>query len=56
MDTKYDRLIKLLLDNWLIAIIVLIAVILMAVPQVRDGIRVLFSLFKHKKEFVSEYS
>lgn len=56
MDTKYDRLIKLLLDNWLIAIIVLIAVILMAVPQVRDGIRVLFSLFKHKKEFVSEYA
>lgn len=56
MDTKYDRLIKLLLDNWLIAIIVLIAVILMAVPQVRDGIRVLFSLFKHKKDFVSEYA
>lgn len=56
METKYDRLISQLLDNWVIAIIVIIAVILMAVPKVRDGIRAFFSLFKRKKEFVSEYA
>lgn len=56
MDTKYDKLTNQLLDDWVIVIIVLIAVILIAVPQVIDGIRALFSLFKHKKEFVSEYA
>lgn len=56
MDTKYDYIIKLLLDNWLIAIIVIVAIILMAIPQVRDGLKTLVSLFNRKKEFVSEYA
>lgn len=56
METKYDKLINLLLDNWVIAAFVLISVILIAIPQVRDGIKMLFSLFKRKKEFVSEYA
>ena len=56
METTYDKLINLLLDNWVIAVLVLISVILIAIPQVRDGIKMLFSLFKRKKEFVSEYA
>jgi len=56
METKYDKLISLLLDNWAIAVFVLISVILIAIPQVRDGIKMIFSLFKRKKEFVSEYA
>jgi len=56
MNTKYDYLVNLLLDNWIIAIIVLVAVVLIAIPQVRDGIKTLLSLFKGKKKFVSEYA
>lgn len=56
METTYDKLINLLLDNWVIAVLVLISVILIAIPQVRDGINMLFSMFKRKKEFVSEYA
>ena len=72
METTYDKLINLLLDNWVIAVLVLISVILIAIPQIRDGIKMLFSiartsalglpikmlfsLFKRKKEFVSEYA
>lgn len=56
METTYDKLINLLLDNWVIAFLVLISVILIAIPQVRDGIKMLFSLFKRKKEFVSDYA
>lgn len=56
METKYDYIVNLLLDNWIIAIIVIVAVVLMAIPQVRDGIKSLSSLFNWKKEFVSEYA
>ena len=56
MKTKYDYLVDILLNNWTIAIVVLIAVVLMAIPQVRDGIKMLLSLFKGKKDFVSEYA
>lgn len=56
METKYDYIVNQLLDNWIIALIVVAAVVLMAIPQVRDGIKTLFSLFKGKKEFVSEYA
>lgn len=56
MATTYDKLTNLLLDNWVIAVLVLISVILIAIPQVRDGIKMLCSLFVRKKEFVSEYA
>lgn len=56
METKYDYIVKMLLDNWIIAIIVIVAIILMAIPQVRDGLKTLISFFKRKKEFVSEYA
>lgn len=56
METKYDYLVDFLLSNWGISVIVLIAVVIMAIPQLRDGIKCVFSLFKCKKEFVSEYA
>lgn len=56
MDTKYDYIVKMLLDNWIIAVIVIVAIILIAIPQVRDGLKTLISLFKRKKELVSEYA
>lgn len=56
METKYDSLVNLLLNNWFVALIVLVAVVLIAIPKIRDGIKTLFSLFKGKKEFVSEYA
>ena len=56
METKYDYIVNLLLNNWIVAIIVIITVVLIAIPQVRDGIKTIYSLFKRKKEFVSEYA
>lgn len=56
METKYDHMINQLLDYWIVAIIVLVAVVLIAIPQVRDGVKTLLSLFNGKKEFVSEYA
>ena len=56
METKYDYIVNILLDNWFIAIIAIFAVVLTAIPQVRDGIKTLYSLFKRKKEFVSKYA
>jgi hypothetical protein len=56
METKYDYIVNLLLNNWIVAIIVIITVVLIAIPQVRDGIKTICSLFKRKKEFVSEYA
>lgn len=56
METKYDIIIDYLLNNWIIAILVIVATILIAMPQVRDGIKMLFSLFKCKNEFVIEYA
>ena len=56
METRYDYLVNVLLNNWIIAIIVIVAIVLMAIPQVRDGIKVLTSFINRKKEFVSEYA
>ena len=56
METKYDYIVNLLLDNWIIAIIVIVALVLMTMPQVRDGIKTLTFLFHRKKEFISEYA
>lgn len=56
MDTKYDYVVNLLMDNWIVAIIVIVATVIMAIPQVKDGVKTLTSLFHRKKEFVSEYA
>ena len=56
METKYDNIVNCLLNNLIVAILVLIVIVVMAIPQFRDGIKTLFSLFKSKKEFVIEYA
>lgn len=55
METKYDYIVNLLLNNWIIAIVVIIAVLIIKLPQLRDGLKMLWS-FSRKKEFVSEYA
>lgn len=46
METKYDALVRVFLDNVFFAIIVLICVVLMVTPQVRDGLKVLLDWMK----------
>lgn len=45
METKYDLLVGFFLNNWGLSVVVLICVALMAIPQVRDG-------FKMVREFL----
>jgi hypothetical protein len=51
--TKYDNLIKFFLDNWLIAILVILAVLIGFIPNLRDGIVQLMQWMKiaRNKEF-----
>lgn len=56
METKYDIIINFLLNHWFIAVIVVIVVIIMALPQIRDGLKMLFRGSKQNKEFKSEYA
>lgn len=53
-STIYDEFVNWLLNIPLIAIIVVAVVVLMAIPQIRDGIITLLS-FTREKEFVYEY-
>lgn len=55
METKYDYIVNLLLNNWIIAIVVIISVLIIKLPQLRDGLKMLWP-FSRKKEFVSEYA
>lgn len=55
METKYDYIVNLLFNNWIIAIVVILAILIMALPQLRDGLKMLWP-FSRKKEFVSEYA
>lgn len=49
--TKYDTIINFFLDHWITAFIVFMIVIVMAVPQFRDGIKVIYDLiFNRNKE------
>lgn len=51
--TKHDILIQFLLDNWIIAILVILAGIVTAIPQLRDGIKLIITWFKsllHKEQ------
>lgn len=57
METKYDYIVNFLLDNWFVAIMVVIAGIIMALPQLRDGVKMLWSFSnKKKEEFICEYA
>ena len=56
--TKYDTIINFFLDNWIIAIIVVIAVVIGFIPSLRDGMKQICDIIKvffQKKEFVVEY-
>lgn len=49
--TKYDTIINFFLDHWITAFIVFMIVIVMAVPQFRDGLKVIYDLiFNRNKE------
>ena len=57
--TTYDKIVQWALNNPIISIIVVICTILIAIPQVRDGIVLIIRLFwpkNNKKEFVIEYA
>lgn len=57
METTYDYIVNLLLDHWFIAILVIIAIVIMALPQIRDGLKMLFPSSKKKKDdFIIEYA
>ena len=53
--TSYDRAVNWFLDQPFIAFIVLICVIIMAIPQLRDGIKILFQK-KKKQDFTIKYA
>lgn len=44
--TKHDIIIQFLLDNWIIATLVILAGIVMVIPQLRDGIKLIITWFK----------
>ncbi len=58
--TKYDKIIDFLLNHWLIAVIVLVAIVIAFIPSFRDGI-IQISKFikctfsKKRKNYVIEY-
>lgn len=57
METKYDYIVNFLLDNWFVAIMIVIVSIIMALPQLRDGVKMLWSVSnKKKKTLTSEYA
>ena len=50
----YDNIVNWLLNIPIVAIIILVVVVLMAIPQIRDGIKTILSMLKKKEEFVYE--
>lgn len=56
METIYDKIVNYLLDYWIVAAFVIVAIVIMALPPLRDGLKMIFSLFKkNKKDFPLEY-
>lgn len=56
--TKYDTIINFFLDNWIIATIVVAAVVIGFIPSLRDGIKQIYDLIKEafkKEEFIIKY-
>lgn len=56
--TKYDTIINFFLDNWIIATIVVAAVVIGFIPSLKDGIKQIYDLIKEafkKEEFVIKY-
>lgn len=56
METRYDKIVNYLLDYWFVAAFVIVAIIIRAIPQLRDGLRMVLSFFKkHEKGFTCVY-
>ena len=59
METKYDIIVDFFLDNWFFAVLILISVFVMAIPQLKDGVISLYKMAKsilcvHKTEEMFE--
>mgnify|MGYP003482515093 FL=1 len=57
--TTYDKIVQWVLNNTIISIIVIICTILIAIPQVREGVVFIIRMLLHRnnqKEFVIEYA
>lgn len=44
--TKYDKIVAFLLDNWIVSILVVVAVVIASIPSLRDGIVQISKFFK----------
>ena len=56
METKYDHIVNFFLNNWLFAVILIIAIIIISLPRIKDGIKTVFPFSKQKKDFIIEYA
>lgn len=56
METKYDKIVTFLLDNWIIAIAAIAAIILMSLPKLRDGLKMIFTSSKKNDDLIIEYA
>lgn len=57
LENTYDEIVDKLLSYWYIAIFVLIVVVVSAIPSLRDGVKILVTLFKKKtREYKIEYA
>lgn len=46
METKYDIIVDFFLDNWFFAVLILLSVLIMAIPQLKDGVISLYKIAK----------
>ena len=47
METKYDIIVGFFLNNWFISVVILACVVLIAIPQLRDGIKMLYDMVRN---------
>lgn len=46
VETKYDIIVDFFLDNWFFAVLILLSVLIMAIPQLKDGVISLYKIAK----------
>lgn len=60
METKYDYIVNLLLDNWIVVIIVIVAIIIGTLPSIKEGLKMILMPFnsaeKKNNNFIIEYA
>lgn len=57
LENFYETIVNYLLSFWYIALIVLIVIVISAIPNLRDGAKILYAFFKKKKrEYTIEYA